>query len=482
MRLKSLPFISTLFGIAFLLTSCLGENPLTVPVSEETSITDFYVGLMKVRGKTGKNLEKDTIYRINMASYPFTIDQLNRQIYNKDSLPVGTMLDKVVVHITADTENIFYTKKSSLTDTGTDTTWVETDSIDFSIDPNGVLFKVSSNSNVMGRSYNVKINVHNQEPDSLIWSQPYALSFPDNASLSRQKALFTDGKLYVFGNDNGTVKAQYTTIDYTYSSDNVANNAAPDTWNAITLPSGTDSYSPIVWDGLIYFLAGNRLYTLDPATNLYEESEETTQLSALIAGTDGTEKRLYAIDMNGNCITKENDMPFGEPEETDENFPKDVRLCAANIPMTYNENLTRTVVLGYNKAGTEQDTTNIVCNRITNESTWTIYQQSNAEFTCPRLENPTLIYYDKKLYTFGGKSKNWEPFEQFFCSEDYGLTWKPTTKSMVFPEDFRTFYNESAEENSYSCAIDDQNYIWIVWHDGKISRGRVNHFGFAPKW
>ena len=84
MRLKSLPFISTLFGIVLLLTSCLGDSPLTVAVSDETSITDFYVGLMKVKGKTGKNLEKDTIYRINMATYPFTIDQLNREIYNKD--------------------------------------------------------------------------------------------------------------------------------------------------------------------------------------------------------------------------------------------------------------------------------------------------------------------------------------------------------------------------------------------------------------
>ena len=482
MRLKSLPFISTLFGIVLLLTSCLGDSPLTVAVSDETSITDFYVGLMKVKRKTGKNLEKDTIYRINMATYPFTIDQLNREIYNKDSLPVGTMLDKVVVHITADTENIFYTKKNSLTDEGTDTTWVETDSINFSIDPSGVLFKVSSNQNVMGRSYRVRINVHNQVPDSIIWSQPYTLSFPDNASLSHQKALSIDGKLYVFGNDNGTVKAQYTTIDYSFSGNNVANNAVPNEWNAITLPAGTDSYSPIVWNNLIYFLADNQLYTLNPATNICQADEETTPLSALIAGVDGTETRLYAIDLNGNCITKKNDMPFGEAEEIDGIFPKDVKLNTANIPLAHNETLTRTVVLGYNKNGAAEDTTNIVCNRITNEERWTVYQQSHAEFTCPRIENPSLIYYDKKLYTFGGKSKNWEPFTQFFVSDDNGLTWKPTTRYMVFPEDFQTFYNESTEENSYSCTVDDQNYIWIIWHDGKISRGRVNHFGFAPKW
>ena len=65
---------------------------------------------------------------------------------------------------------------------------------------------------------------------------------------------------------------------------------------------------------------------------------------------------------------------------------------------------------------------------------------------------------------------------------DNGLTWDPVSRSVTFPEDgsFRAFYESS--HGNYSCTVDSEHFIWIIWENGALSRGRINRLGFAPKW
>ncbi len=122
---------------------------------------------------------------------------------------------------------------------------------------------------------------------------------------------------------------------------------------------------------------------------------------------------------------------------------------------------------------------------ICNEQSWARYAQNNP-LTCPNLENISMIHYDDKLYAFGGKATTGEgevaPFERFYCSIDNGLTWDPVSRSVTFPEDgsFRAFYESS--HGNYSCTVDSEHFIWIIWENGALSRGRINRLGFAPKW
>ena len=83
--------------------------------SSDSSIKSFSLGTLKVK-VTGKDKEgNDSIYydAVDMSDYPFTIDQINRTIENKDSLPVGTDISKVITNITADSNYILYVKKKS---------------------------------------------------------------------------------------------------------------------------------------------------------------------------------------------------------------------------------------------------------------------------------------------------------------------------------------------------------------------------------
>ena len=119
----------------------------------------------------------------------------------------------------------------------------------------------------------------------------------------------------------------------------------------------------------------------------------------------------------------------------------------------------------------------------------------------PNLENVTMIYYDGKLYAFGGGYKEIKPFSQFYCSTDNGLCWRPVTECMAFPaevpdpekpnKEYINFPNlYDTHHGNYSCAVTPKlenetyrgNFIWIVWEDGSICRGRINRLGFTPKW
>ena len=130
-------------------------------------------------------------------------------------------------------------------------------------------------------------------------------------------------------------------------------------------------------------------------------------------------------------------------------------------------------------------------NRLTNEDSWVAYDYTQVDTCrCPNIADGTMIYYDKKLYAFGGfvnslQHKDYRhEFGTFFSSTDNGLTWQPVLQHMGFPASFREKYEEGEAlgEGSYSCAVDENNFIWIIWHNGYMSRGRVNRFGFLPKW
>ena len=65
----------------------------------------------------------------------------------------------------------------------------------------------------MGKAYRVKINVHNQEPDSLQWTkEPIGAGFT-SGTLIKQKAVYANDKIYVFGTtQNGKQVVEYTSV------------------------------------------------------------------------------------------------------------------------------------------------------------------------------------------------------------------------------------------------------------------------------
>lgn len=478
MKIKFLPLIAVLFAATSIMTSCLDNDVEQVTYTSETSITGFSLGTLNI-DRIGKDKDgKDSAYvdTLDCSEYPFTINQMTREIENKDSLPYGTHIDKVITSVTYDAGALAYRPKG----TDKDTLWTSTDSIDFSGDTRTmstvtpIEFKVYAYSGAIGQAYKVKINVHQQVPDTIAWKKFDTNPF-SAGSLSEQKAVYANGKVYVFGKNGNGTHIEYSDV----ANDN------PSSWVPVTdnIPSNIDTYSATVCAGYIYFLAGTnkQLYKLDANSN--EITSVGTETFEMLIGGNDIKSELYAVKGGKSGIYKEN--TWTEDADPFTQFPAGKPFFSNTTTASYNSNITSTVALCYNQGNTANDTTALVFNRMSSDNKW---EERIQNLPLPNLENVTMIYYDGKLYAFGGGYKEIKPFSQFYCSTDNGLCWRPVTECMAFPSEFGTLY--TTHHSNYSCAVTPKlengtsrgNFIWIVWEDGSISRGRINRLGFTPKW
>lgn len=480
MKIKFLPLLAVFFAATSIMTSCLDNDVEQITYTSETSITGFSLGTLHI-DRVGKDKNgEDSAYvdTLDCSNYPFTIDQINRTITNKDSLPVGTYIDKVITNITYDAGVLAYKPKGS----DNDTIWTSTDSIDFT-EP--LEFKVYAYSGVEGKPYKVTINVHKQEPDTISWKK-FDNSF-SAGSLSEQKAVYANGKVYVFGKNGNGTHIEFSDV----SNDN------PNSWTPVaTNITNIDTYSATAWAGNIYFLAGTnkQLYKLDVNSN--DVTPVGTETFGMLIGGNDTKEELYAV-INGVSHTYKNGV-WTEDANPFTLFPAGKPFFSNTTTASYNSDITTTIALCNNPGTTDNDTTTLVFNRMSSDNKW---EKRIQNLPLPNLENVTMIYYDGKLYAFGGGYGEIKPFSQFYCSTDNGLCWRPVTECMAFPAEVPDTENPNREyinfpdlydthHGNYSCAVTPKlengtsrgNFIWIVWEDGSICRGRINRLGFTPKW
>ena len=493
MKIKFLPLIAVLFAATSIMTSCLDNDVEQITYTSETSIMGFSLGTLNIDriGKDQNGEDSAYVDTLDCSNYPFTINQLTREIENKDSLPYGTHIDKVITNVTYDAGILVYKPKGA----EKDTLWTSTDSIDFSGDTyctstnknSPIEFKVWAYSNAIGQAYKVKINVHQQIPDTIAWKKfdnPFS-----NGNLSKQKAVYANGKVYVFGKNGNDTHIEYSDV----ANDN------PSSWTPVTINiTDVDTYSATAWAGNIYFLAGSpkakQLYKLNVTTDKIEPvGTETFEM--LIGGND-IKSELYVVKDGVSGIYKES--PWTKDTDPFTQFKAGQPFFSNTTTASYNSNITTTVALCYTQGNTANDTTALVFNRISSDNKW---EKRIQNLPLPNLENVTMIYYDGKLYAFGGGYGEIKPFSQFYCSTDNGLCWRPVTECMAFPaevpdpekpnKEYINFPNlYDTHHGNYSCAVTPKlenetyrgNFIWIVWEDGSICRGRINRLGFTPKW
>ena len=185
--------------------------------------------------------------------------------------------------------------------TDKDTLWTSTDSIDFSGDTRTmstvtpIEFKVYAYSGAIGQAYKVKVNVHQQIPDTIAWKK-FDNSF-SAGNLSEQKAVYANGKVYVFGKNGNNTQIEYSDV----SNDN------PTSWTPVaSIPANIDTYSATVCAGYIYFLAGNnkQLYKLDVNSN--EITSVGTETFEMLIGGNDIKSELYTVKNGESGIYREN--------------------------------------------------------------------------------------------------------------------------------------------------------------------------------
>ncbi len=450
MKIKYLPLIAALFAVTPIVTSCLDNDEVVIDYGSETSITSFKLGTLHI-DRIGKDKNgKDSAYvdTINCAKYPFTINQQTRTIENKDSLPMGVHLDKVLTSITADTEIIAYEKNGqdttwtstdSITRTienkdslpmgvhldkvltsitadteiiayeknGQDTTWTSTDSINFTVTTDHSLkFRVYTYDLKKGLPYTVKINRHTQDPDSISWKSFDDMQF--GKDVIKQKAIFAHNTLFVFGEDAQGKPA------YFY---NKIVNGQPSGWETTNISSYAkwDAQSATLWSsndriflkatttnnqsGLIWFNS----YKPNQSEGPYAKEVELLIGAGNIKQTTGELAEVLFIKKNGAYGYVKGTEYHTDPT-SELSIPISQPLFVATNTLPYNSSLTQTIVLAYNDGESEADTCALVFHRLSTDKQWSQYD-ANQSSGCPNLKDIVMIPYGKKLYAFGGESQ-----------------------------------------------------------------------------
>lgn len=179
----------------------------------------------------------------------FSVDLQKARIFNADSLPKGTRIDALTVDIglpTVSRAMIYFNGKEGLD--SIDYLENSTDTVNFANGP--VRLSLTAADGVTGRDYLIAVNVHTQDPDSMMWGNTAMRELPTSLRTVRAtKAVEMNGTYYCLTTDGSQACIATST-----------NIQGDWTTRTVSLPAGADTQSFAAAGGNLYLLASGRLY------------------------------------------------------------------------------------------------------------------------------------------------------------------------------------------------------------------------------
>lgn len=195
--------------------------------------------------------DKDVL--ANLDTVFFSINLNSGEIFNADSLPAGTPINKLVPRMRV-LESVSRLEITETRADGTDTVHNyltnATDTIDFSNGP--VKITIVSPDGMTSKNYYARVNVHTLKPDSLVWAETARRDLPSSfAAPTAQRTARMADALYCLSTD-GTAYCLASTTD-----------PAADSWQtaSCTLPAGARIETFSASSEALYIIAGGKLYT-----------------------------------------------------------------------------------------------------------------------------------------------------------------------------------------------------------------------------
>lgn len=168
--------IVALLSSLSLLTSCNKDK-------DDDDDVDTYSTSTRTTLVTSFRLQADATVLNSLDSVHFTVDYDNGLIYNADSLPVGTEISALKVNVqflnTVKSAVFYINDATKQGDTIIDYSKSMTQSIDFTGE---TTLMVTSADESQVKEYDVKILVHKQNPDTLVWPQSWRRDLPGYTS------------------------------------------------------------------------------------------------------------------------------------------------------------------------------------------------------------------------------------------------------------------------------------------------------------
>lgn len=441
-----------------LLSSCLNSDENTITeIAPNCQISSFTLATDSV-----KMLEK----------VKFSIDQLNGRIFNADSLPYGTEIEKVVCtlkYMNSYAIGGIQVQQEAISDTLA--WWNGTDSLDFS---KPVKFKIYAYDAVTTKEYYAQVNIHQVVPDSMAWSL-YADGVW-NEALREQKVLVytTSGQqayyyMYAEPAAGKGYKLYRSPVNDVRAWTELSLTGLPDEQVRISqLTAYDDRFYVPTTDGKLYDSADGQAWSRieeAPAVkyllgNVAASEKQPAVLCGISEGADGLRFAAMGEDQKW---TSGDAVPAG--------FPL-TGFGASEYSVMYHAYL---MVV----AGRDKD------NRLVNSS-WGTMNGTNWALLSDVEQQPfdnregvMVTPYDDRLFLIGGLDASGKALKDIYTSTDYGVTWVLSDSLVVMPADYtaRGFASVQVDKEQFmfffggkiAPGANELNQIW---------RGRINRLGF----
>ena len=424
------------------LASC-GDDNKSSELSSDCAINAIVLGNLSRIYHTYLDNGKDTSYSITVpgAAYPLHIDQINRRIFNSDSLPVGTAVNKVYFTTFSADGIVSYRLES-----GKDTLYSIKDTLDFT---SPRIFTIFASDGSASRSYTIDIKIHNADPDAYSW---VAASPADNdvAKLESMRMIAKDGQLYLWGSKNGT-----NVVMTRKTGEGVA------LWTKKDI-SGTDGLqtkSINLFNGKFVAISESGLVESENGADWTETATSLVPDRILAA-----DEELY-ITVSGK-IYSSSDLKSWKEEKADNStaFLPTENIYSAVLPAVNNPNIENIVCVGYLDGKTE--TWKKEMNKVYPEdNAWSYYPTTEeTPRTLPYLKGFNMMKYDGKLFCAGinGDTVN------VYTSADGARAWKKVKVPTMVPA-------QTGKPTEIFMTPDDDNHIWLVCSGtGMLWKGYLN--------
>lgn len=433
-------------------TSCMRNSDDEV-LSPYAILKSFSIGDLKSRypAFTAEGMDTFETRTITGKSLPFSIDQAAGLVYNADSLPFATKVDKVVVNM-----GLSGYAQIMNDSTGIFETFLSTDSIDFTTPRR---FRITSLDAQYHKDYTISVNVHQVEPELMVWNE-----YAPVDGLLPQRAIEYNGEMCLFGERNGGLVLASSPLTDVPSWSMVALEALPATANLSNIQ---------LFDGALYLVAADGIYTSANAID-WTLCYACNGAVAIVGASDADGKMWVAT--TSELLTTTDGVNYESAGALPEGFPV-YGVSASSHVMKHHSGIVRYMLVGYADEAMNGDA--VVWSRLSTENVWSRYDNEGNSYSCPTLKGLAVLEYDDFLYAFGGagvaEGKAVDAFSSFYISRDNGITWKaPAGFYQRMPAGLQ------GNEAQFAATVDSDNRIWIVCAGDKAAvwRGMINRLGF----
>lgn len=440
-----------------LLSSCLSSDENTITeLAPNCQITSF-------------SLATDSVEALKNVK--FTIDQLGGRIFNSDSLPYGTEIEKVVCTLKYMNSYAIagvQVQEEAISDTLT--WWNGSDSLDFS---KPVKFKVYAYDAVTTKEYYAQVNIHQVVPDSMVWSL-FADQVVSEPFREQKVVAYTTGdRAYYYMYIEPVSEKGYQL--YRSLTDDVRN------WTPLSLSGlpeeGVRISQLTEYNGNLYVPTADGVLYVSADGQVWNQVEETPTVKYLLGKVEaGTNQPsvLCAVAESTDGLrfaAMDKDLKWSSGDAVPSGFPL-TGFGSSEYDVMYHSYLM--VVAGRDK---DKRLVNSSWGTM-NGTNWALLSDVEQEPFDSR-EGVMVTRYDDQLFLIGGINASGTASKDIYTSTDYGVTWALSDTLVVMPVDYtaRGFSSVQVNKDQFMFLFggkttptgNELNQIW---------RGRINRLGF----